>query len=42
MPTLHNRRGLGLLLWPSGDLQAFQTYDEAAQVFDAVATEASG
>ena len=44
MPTLHNRRGLGLLLWADGEIQAFPTYGEAVAVFDALAfaLEASG
>ena len=42
MPRLYNRRGLGLLIWADGTLQAFPTYAEAVQVFDALAMALEG
>lgn len=38
MPTLHNRRGLGLLIWPDGEITVFESYAEARDFYNGVAT----
>ena len=34
MPSLINRRGLGLLLWPDGEMAVFQTFEDAVDALN--------
>lgn len=34
MPKLYNRRGMGLLVWPDGEVAVFQTFEDAADALN--------
>jgi hypothetical protein len=39
MPQLLNRRGLGLWLWPCGEITAFETFAQAQAELEALALQ---
>lgn len=42
VPTIHNRRGLGLLCYPDGEIEAFETFEAAlGRLNELVMTECS-
>lgn len=34
MPEIHNRRGLGLLIWEDGDIAVFATFEDAVDALN--------
>ena len=36
MPSLLNRRGLGVLLWPDGELAVFATFEDAVDALNQI------
>ena len=36
MPSLLNRRGIGVLLWPDGEMAVFATFDDAVSALNQI------